>query len=128
MKAWQKAACIGAAALAALATVFAVASCTTPVSGEIKAEWNGFKLSAKVESNGSITCNISGPNIDGKCVEVTGRAADGSVTASATVPIPGSWTLPAGTTSQDMKIVDCPESSGDSTAPAPPVPLPSSVT
>jgi hypothetical protein len=118
MNACRKAACLGVALFMALAALLVVASCTTPVTGEIQAEWNGFKLSAKLESNGSMTCHISGPIGDGKCLEVTGRAADGSVTTKVTVSVPGSWSLPAGTTSQDMKVVDCPESGDESLAAA----------
>jgi hypothetical protein len=108
MNSWNKAACAAGIVLASLTTGLILTSCTTPVSNDTEISGFGITIKTKTETNGSSTNEVSGNLPPGKCLKITYRGADGAVTGTETVTVPGSSQIPAGSTSQSFETVDCP--------------------
>ncbi|MBK8180290.1 MAG: hypothetical protein IPK67_15650 [Planctomycetes bacterium] len=108
MNTWNKAACAAGIVLASLTTGLVLSSCSTPVKNETEVSAFGFTLKTKTETNGTSTNEVTGTMAPGKCLKITYRGADGGVTGTDTITVPGSSQIPAGSTSQSFEIVDCP--------------------
>jgi hypothetical protein len=99
---------IAAALLIAAVLCLIEFACTAPhrLTGEI--EFFGIRASFTYDSQGQPTINFTGSLPQGKCLQVAYRGADGALLGTATVHVPGSSQVPAGTTSESYDLVDCP--------------------
>lgn len=107
MNAWQKAACAAGIVVAGVTAGVAITACTTPVRSKLSLETAGFRLTSEVDINGTMTLHISGPLPPGKCLKLTGRSSNGEEKGAGVIHVPGSWTVPPGSTFVDIETVNC---------------------